>query len=78
MELTRFLLHSLALNGLSKLCAAQKWTYDLPPEESAALEAVVEDDPNDVVHLMKSDESPLYPLIYRNALPIPPVKKPLK
>ncbi|KAM6506165.1 hypothetical protein FSOLCH5_014350 [Fusarium solani] len=78
MELTRFLLHSLALDGLSKLCAAQKWTYDLPPEESAALEAVVEDDPNDVVHLMKSDESPLYPLIYRNALPIPPVKKPLK
>ncbi|RSL86628.1 Bilirubin oxidase [Fusarium floridanum] len=76
--LTRFLLPSLALNSLGGLCAAQKWTYDLPPEESAALEAVVEDDPNDIVQLMSSDESPLYPLIYRNALPIPPVKKPLK
>ncbi|RTE68591.1 Bilirubin oxidase, partial [Fusarium euwallaceae] len=78
MKVTSFILPSLALNSLGGLCAAQNWTYDLPPEESAALETVVEDDPNDVVYLMKSDESPLYPLIYRNALPIPPVKKPLK
>ncbi|KPM45970.1 Bilirubin oxidase [Neonectria ditissima] len=78
MELTRFLLASLALNSLGGISTAQKWTYDLPPEESAALNAVVEDDYTEVVSLMKSDESPLYPLIYRNALPIPPVKKPLK
>ncbi|KAF5013295.1 hypothetical protein FDECE_690 [Fusarium decemcellulare] len=78
MGLTRFLLSSLALNSLTGLAVAQKWTYDLPPEESAALKAIVEDDPADVVQLASSDESPLYPLIYRNALPIPPVKKPLK
>lgn len=78
MELTRFLLTTLALNSLNGLSTAQKWTYDLPPEEEAALSTVVEDDHNDIVRVMKSNESPEYPLIYRNALPIPPVKKPLK
>ncbi|KAH6999248.1 Cupredoxin [Ilyonectria sp. MPI-CAGE-AT-0026] len=78
MELTRFLLTALALNSLNGLSTAQKWTYDLPPEEEAALSTVVEDDHNDIVRLMKSDESPEYSLIYRNALPIPPVKKPMK
>ncbi|KAM5350959.1 hypothetical protein ACJ41O_003682 [Fusarium nematophilum] len=75
MELTRFLLATLALSGIS---TAQKWTYDLPPDEQSALKEVVEDDHTDVVRLMKSNRSPDYPLIYRNALPIPPVKKPLK
>lgn len=67
------------------------WTYDIPAEEEAALASIVEDLPvrvnltvaaraleEESVQLVKRKDnlSPLYPLIYRNPLPIPPVKEP--
>lgn len=72
----------------------RNWTYDIPPDEAAALAAIVEDIPPPVsLPAKRSDDliekppsivkrkdnlSPTYPLIYRNPLPIPPVKQPLK
>ncbi|KAI1841538.1 hypothetical protein JX265_013503 [Neoarthrinium moseri] len=56
----------------------QTFDSNVPPEEEAAIAAVVQDDPGDIVSIMKSDESPEYPLIYKVALPIPPVKQPKK
>lgn len=69
---------SLGLMLLKGSVAQRTFTYDIPPEESAALEAIIEDDPSDVFRLFKDWESPEYNLIYRNPLPIPPVKQPLK
>ncbi|KAM0813349.1 putative Bilirubin oxidase [Seiridium cardinale] len=57
---------------------AQTFDSNIPPEEAAALAQIVEDDPNDIFIVQKSDESPEYPLIYRVPLPIPPVKQPKK
>ncbi|KAK0382877.1 hypothetical protein NLU13_8793 [Sarocladium strictum] len=68
---------SLVLYVLVGGTSAQSWTYANSAEEKAALDTVVEDNPNEVVKAMKKDESPEYPLIYGKALPIPPVKKPL-
>jgi hypothetical protein len=53
-----------------------KYTDEIPEAEKAALASVVEDNPDDIVRLFKDWESPEYPLIYRQALPIPPVKEP--
>lgn len=53
-----------------------KYTDEIPEAEKVALASVVEDNPDDIVHLFKDWESPEYPLIYRQALPIPPVKEP--
>ncbi|KAK1574178.1 multicopper oxidase [Colletotrichum navitas] len=50
----------------------------LPEEEVAALAQIVEDDPEDIFTLAKDWLSPEYALIYRVALPIPPVKEPTK
>lgn len=49
---------------------------NIPPEEAEALAQVVEDNPEDVMTIFKDWQSPEYPLIYRNPLPIPPVKQP--
>lgn len=72
---------SVVVASLFETCAAQNktWVYDLPPEESAALASIVEDYFNDVPAARKGDdESPLYSLIFRQPLPIPPVKQPTK
>ncbi|KLU82810.1 hypothetical protein MAPG_01878 [Magnaporthiopsis poae ATCC 64411] len=50
----------------------------IPESEKIALASIVEDDPADFMSVMKSDESPLYPIIYKTPLPIPPIKQPLK
>lgn len=55
---------------------AQTLDSNVPPEEEAAIAAIVEDVPADVVSIQKSGESPEYPLIYKVPLPIPPVKQP--
>lgn len=56
-----------------------QWVYDIPPEEAAALASIVEDIPEDVVSIQAKDWlSPEYPLIYKVALPIPPIKQPTK
>ncbi|KAJ2976677.1 hypothetical protein NUW58_g8025 [Xylaria curta] len=49
--------------------------YEIPPEEAAALNSIVVDD-DPIVTAKKGGESPPYPLIYRNPLPIPPIKQP--
>lgn len=81
MKTFGFCLVSLAVASLFETCTAQTktWVYDLPPKESAALASIVEDDFNDVPAARKGgDESPLYSLIFRQPLPIPPVKQPTK
>ncbi|KAK2034803.1 multicopper oxidase [Colletotrichum zoysiae] len=50
----------------------------IPQEEVAALAQIVEDDPGDIFTLAKDWLSPEYALIYKVALPIPPVKEPTK
>ncbi|KAK2007728.1 bilirubin oxidase [Colletotrichum eremochloae] len=50
----------------------------LPEEEVTALAQIVEDNPEDIFTLAKDWLSPEYALIYRVALPIPPVKEPTK
>lgn len=63
------------------------WTYDIPPAEASALAGIVEDIPPrvnltarslDLLKKRKDNLSPEYPLVYRTALPIPPVKQPTK
>jgi bilirubin oxidase len=55
---------------------AQTLESNVAPEEEAAIAAIVEDDPADVVSLFKSGESPEFPLIFKVPLPIPPIKEP--
>ncbi|EHA58171.1 bilirubin oxidase [Pyricularia oryzae 70-15] len=50
----------------------------MPEAERIALSQVVEDDPNDITDPAKDWISPLYPLIFKTPLPIPPIKEPLK
>ena len=68
----------LPLTVLRGIAAAQDWAYDNSVEEQAALDAVVEDQAGGVLKALKKDESPEYPLIYGKALPVPPVKEPLR
>ncbi|KAI8177237.1 Bilirubin oxidase [Colletotrichum sp. SAR 10_65] len=51
---------------------------EIPESEVVALAQIVEDDPGDVFTLQKDWLSPEYALIYKVALPIPPVKEPTK
>lgn len=72
---------TLCLSLFSRLALTQEtqWVYDIPPEEAAALASIVEDVPEDVVSIQAKDWlSPEYPLIYKVALPIPPIKEPTK
>jgi bilirubin oxidase len=41
-----------------------------------ALASIVEGKPEDIMTVFKDWQSPEYPLIFRQALPIPPVKQP--
>ncbi|KAK6851992.1 hypothetical protein PG995_012117 [Apiospora arundinis] len=52
------------------------YTYNIPPEEVQRLSQIVEDNADEVVSILKDGGSPEYPLIYRNPLPIPPIKQP--
>ncbi|KAK8015953.1 blue copper oxidase cueO precursor [Apiospora marii] len=52
------------------------YTYNIPPEEAQSLTQIIEDDPRDIVTILKDGGSPEYPIIYRVPLPIPPVKQP--
>lgn len=56
----------------------QTFVSNIPPQESAALANIVEDDPADVPIAKGSKGSPVYPSIYGVPLPIPPVKQPKK
>lgn len=85
---------SSTIPGASGVPSRHTWTYDIPPAEASALAEIVEDIPPRVNLTAKRSEglteqpsliakrkdrlSPAYPLIYRNPLPIPPVKQPLK
>lgn len=51
---------------------------EIPESEVVTLAQIVEDDPGDVFTLQKDWLSPEYALIYKVALPIPPVKEPTK
>jgi hypothetical protein len=53
-----------------------QYTDDIPNEEKMALASIVEDDPDDMSIAAKDWESPEYPLLFRQALPIPPAKQP--
>lgn len=55
------------------------WIYDIPPAEAAALAGIVEDEAPDsppFSTFKKDNLSPQYDLVYRVALPIPPIKEP--
>lgn len=58
-----------------------RWIYDIPPTEAAALAGIVEDvapgSDRPSPEGRKGNLSPQYDLIYRIALPIPPVKEPV-
>jgi hypothetical protein len=49
---------------------------NIPDDEKMALASIVEDNPEDIMTIFKDWQSPEYPLIFRQALPIPPVKQP--
>lgn len=90
MHLSHRFLSAISLSCLTStsLCYSPgRWTYDIPPAEAEALAGIVEDIPPrvnltarsaDLLVKRKDNLSPEYPLIYRNALPIPPVKQPTK
>ncbi|KAI0447314.1 Cupredoxin [Xylaria telfairii] len=50
--------------------------YDIPPEEADALSKVIEDEEPTFFAAKGKQVSPVYPLIFRTPLPIPPVKQP--
>ncbi|GAW20681.1 hypothetical protein ANO14919_101900 [Xylariales sp. No.14919] len=50
--------------------------YAIPPEEELALSQVVNDDEPAFSAAKGKEISPEFPLIFRNPLPIPPVKQP--
>jgi hypothetical protein len=53
-----------------------QYTDDIPDEEKMALASIIEDDADDMSIAAKDWESPEYPLLFRQALPIPPAKQP--
>lgn len=72
---------TVCLSLFARLIVSQEtqWVYDIPPEEAQALASIVEDIPEDVISVQAKDWlSPEYPLIYKVALPIPPIKQPTK
>lgn len=72
---------TVCLSFFARLVVSQEtqWIYDIPADEAAALATIVEDDPGDIVSIQAKDWlSPEYPLIYKVALPIPPIKQPTK
>jgi len=48
----------------------------IPPEEALRLSQIVEDEPPPPSSARKGQISPDFPLIFRQPLPIPPVKQP--
>lgn len=94
MHISSNLLAAISLCSLinTSLCYRPgNWTYDIPPDEAEALAGIVEDAAprvnltaravkreTDLIVKRKDNLSPEYPLIYRNPLPIPPVKQPIK
>lgn len=60
--------------------ALAKIVEDLPPPEvvNATVKRAVDEEMPTKLRKRKDNLSPAYPLIYRNPLPIPPVKQPLK
>lgn len=92
MHLSSNFLAAFSLSCLINTAACYRnWTYNIPPAEAEALAGIVEDVPpaailtardakpeSDLLVKRKDNLSPVYPLIYRNPLPIPPVKEPLK
>lgn len=72
---------TVCLSLFVRLIVSQEtqWVYDIPPEEAQALASIVEDVPEDVISVQAKDWlSPEYSLIYKVALPIPPIKEPTK
>ncbi|EJT77352.1 hypothetical protein GGTG_07264 [Gaeumannomyces tritici R3-111a-1] len=67
-----------AFTSVTAQSAFPTYENNIPETEKVALASIAEDDPNDFMSIMKKDESPLYPLIYKTPLPIPPIKQPLK
>jgi hypothetical protein len=53
-----------------------QYTDDIPDEEKMALASIIEDDADDMSIAAKDWESPEYPLLFRQALPIPLAKQP--
>lgn len=72
--------HSLALVAIALSILKGGLAQGEPPSnttaEAAALDGIVEDDPGDIFTIQKDWLSPEYSLIYKVALPIPPVKQP--
>lgn len=68
----------LAFTSVTARSAFPEYENRIPESEKIALASIVEDDPADFMSVMAAGPSPLYPLIYKTPLPIPPVKQPLK
>jgi hypothetical protein len=68
--------------SLLTLCFGQnRFVKEIPAKEAEALKQIVEDEPPPLSALRGDEddwESPVYNEIYRNPLPIPPVKQPKK
>lgn len=66
--------------SLITVCLGQtRFVKEIPAAEKKVLEQIVEDEPPPPTALRGDDddwESPVYNQIYRNPLPIPPVKQP--
>lgn len=65
-----------ALSLVTHSFAQDRFFLDIPEEEKNALSNIIEDDAPPPSQKKGKWVSPEYPLIYRNALPIPPVKQP--
>ncbi|KXJ86524.1 Cupredoxin [Microdochium bolleyi] len=67
---------ALAAWLVSTVSAQEVISSDIPVEESMALAAIVEDEPGTVGIMKEKWDSPVYSLLYRMPLPIPPQKQP--
>jgi bilirubin oxidase len=74
--LLKFVQVACGLSLFSFSLAQDRFFSENPIAEEEALSHIIEDKPGDLANKKKDWISPEYSLIYRQALPIPPVKQP--
>jgi hypothetical protein len=74
--LLKFVQVACGLSLFSFSLAQDRFFSETPIAEEEALSHIIEDKPGDLANKKKDWISPEYSLIYRQALPIPPVKQP--
>jgi hypothetical protein len=62
--------------ALKPSLALPQLPFDIPEEEAAALESIVEDEPDLSVFVVQPNLSPDFPAMFEVDLPIPPQKQP--